>query len=172
MKFKFNFSIGIFIILILFVFCISCAHREDVKVNCDSTEVILSTSEHDLAFGIQYIYKDTDLIILLKRGHEELDDSILFQKKILEPSLLSSIRKISIDSLNPLYENPCIVGGTEIYLIVKKGAKQKLIKLSNYHHPVFGELIELINQNVPSEFKINYDKQELIEKYKDCDLVK
>jgi hypothetical protein len=141
-------------------------------MNCDSTVVIISTSDHDLAFGIQYIIKDNNLIVLLKGGHAEKDDSILFQKKLLENPLLIRVQSMNIDSLKPIYENPCIVGGTEIFLIVKKGSKQKLIKLSNYHHPLFGELIELINDYVPSEYKISYNKEELIEKYKDCELLK
>ena len=134
-------------------------------------EIKLYDHNYSLAYSLQYILNEEGFEIFKLGGLEGEKHELIYKKSLSNEGKKqtgSFIERFSMDSLQTNYVNPCIQDGNQKTLFVKIGDKQKQIHISNYYRKDVGELIELLNSNVPKEFETNYDKEELQKLMKDC----
>jgi hypothetical protein len=134
-------------------------------------EIKLYDHNYSLAYSLQYILNEESLEIFRLGGLEGEKGEFIYKKSLSNDEKNktgSFIEGFSMDSLQTNYVNRCIQDGNQKTLLVKIGDKQKQIHVSNYYRKDVGELIELLNSNIPKEFEINYDKEELQKLMKDC----
>lgn len=168
-----------FIILLLFVNC-SNKKSETEIIESESSlstekktklpfELTINEFNESQNYFIRYILTKDKLSLTKGSEMRRKNDTIIyantnFQKDRIEPFL-----KIEIDSLTGYYANVCISGGDIKSFTIKNNDKSKTIRLDNYYHKDLSPAIELINEIVPEKYKLNYNKNKLINDIIECD---
>jgi len=135
----------------------------------DQFELVFYNYDYAMAFSKKYVLTEKDLSVVFRGEIEgEKDSTIYFTK--LDPSKdLKRLSKIDFINLENEYRNDCVDDGYQMSLVFTKDSIRKSIHLSNYHQEDIGNAIQLINNLVPEDHKIYYDKEELIESMKNCE---
>jgi hypothetical protein len=166
--------------LLLFVSCTNekqPSQRISPPVEITPFEFSVIDYNYSLAYNIRYILTEKALMILYGDEFERDEGRFtLIEKRnnvlldaILSPAEdLLKLSQINIDILKASYSNDCVKDGMQSGVKFKKGSKEKRVKISNYHQPEIGHAIEIINNIVPKEYRIHYDKKSLIEMMERC----
>ncbi|MFL5764596.1 MAG: hypothetical protein ACJ77K_11695 [Bacteroidia bacterium] len=146
----------------------SAARKAPDNMNVKPFVFVVKNSDYSMAYSLQYILSDKELRIIFSGELEGEHDSTLFQKDMEPSEELSKLSNVNIDSLKELYQNPCVMDGSQIIVQLIKDGKEKTVQLSNYYQPDIGRAIELINSLTPKKYKIWYDKDELLKEQENC----
>lgn len=104
--------------------------------------------------------------------NRSLGDSIsktLYSKTLSKTSrLLTSIKKIRLDSLKNFYFNQCVMitSGDEYYLDFTNDLLTKKIHLHHYYLEQIDEIVKLLNNNLPKKHRFSYVSRDIEQ---DCD---
>lgn len=131
-------------------------------------EIVVYDSDYSMAITYQYVLTNNAVKIVHKAELVGEKDSVLFQAKFNPDTVLKVVSCINIDSLKERYTNICVNDGSQITVVISKGGSTKSVHLSNYYRADIAAIIQLINTVVPEEYYIWYDKDDLIERMKNC----
>ncbi|WP_430966673.1 hypothetical protein [Spongiimicrobium sp. 2-473A-2-J] len=165
------------LLVIVIISLISCgrdkkqANASTAEKEIEPFELTVTNFDYSLAYGIAYRITHKDLRIIFKGELEGEKDTTLYESRLKKSAPLKNVGKIEFDKLNDRYLNPCIADGSQINVRFQKGENIKSVHLSNYYQEDIGKVIYLINQLVPSKYQIHYDKKELHEDLKKCQLM-
>ncbi|TAH24789.1 MAG: hypothetical protein EAZ07_08725 [Cytophagales bacterium] len=171
--------------ILSFLSLASCGQVEnkpaDSTISSDNSEIKLipfeltvEEADYSMSHTLIYVLTEKDLKIIsrsdfnivgMQKG-ENMDTVIEMELK--PNAVLQKLSNINLDSLEDGYFNHCIMDGSQITVQQTKGNKSKRIHLSNFYQADIGLLVELINSLTPKEYKIWYDKKELIERLRLC----
>jgi hypothetical protein len=99
------------------------------------------------------------------------DDKVVFEQKLdslEEIGLYKIADAITNDTLKSQYTNLCIIDGTILHFHFEWADKNKATTLSNYYLDKMKPFVDFVNKNVPTKYKIYYDKVGLEKLMKDC----
>ena len=137
-------------------------------------ELTVQDADYSMSNTFIYILTEKNLTIIsrndinivgIKKGRN-IDTVLKMNLKLNDT--LKKLSNTNLDSLEEDYFNHCIVDGSQITVRLKKGNKKKEVHLSNYYQADIGLTIELINSLTPKEYKIWYNKKELLERMRIC----
>ena len=86
-----------------------------------------------------------------------------FRTDSIDRDVIEAFEKVNIHDLEERYINPRIKDGLRIHLYLSKQNTSKSILLQNYYQKDLNPVIDMINETVPSEHKLLYNKEWLIE---------
>ncbi len=155
-------TVGLILWFVLFI-TISCNNKP-----IEPFELSVADYNYSLAYSVLYKISDEKLTITFRGELENEKDSILYSTSELPKRKIQQLSSINIDSLNVLYSNVCIRDGDIKSFRFTKNGKSKLVSLQNYYHAELSPAIEIINGIVPEKYKMHFDKDNLIEKMKNC----
>jgi len=112
-----------------------------------------------------YLLTGDNLKVITKK-HTKGQGSVIFKADLNEKE--SEIFRLNFQDLEELYENKCIFDGNQFIIQIKYIDKIKTIQFRNFYLKEADIIIQLINQKVPKQHMIWYDKTELIQELKDC----
>ena len=156
-------AIGLITSIVL-IFTISCNDKP-----IQPFKLSVADYNYSLAYSVLYDLTNEKLTITFRDELENKNDSILYSTSDLPKKQLKKISEINIDNLKTDYRNDCIDDGDIKSFSFKKDTTAKTIHLSNYYHPELSPAIELINEIVPKKYKMNYNKNDLIQEMKNCE---
>jgi hypothetical protein len=131
-------------------------------------ELTIVDYNYSLAYAVLYKITNKDLTVSFRGELENEKVKTLFTTTELSKRSIRKLSNINIDSLSVLYSTACIRDGNIKSIRFTKKGKSKLVQLENYYHAELGSAIELINGIVPEKYKINFNKNKLIEKMEKC----
>lgn len=131
-------------------------------------EVKFVNSDFSMGYSMLFVLNEKELRIISKDDEIGKSDSLLFYKKLNQSDTLQEISNINLGNLKDYYYNECIKDGLQMSIALKKGNIQKTIRISNYYQEDIGKVIYLVNSLIPSQYRIWYDKEKLLEDYKRC----
>ena len=85
----------------------------------------------------------------------------------LKQKIIEFFTENSVESFKESYYNKNVKDGTVVSFVLKVNDTKKEIFVSNYYIKEFGELVKIINKNIPPDYKISYTENccnETIEK--------
>lgn len=139
-------------------FCSSAAIAQDST----SFRLILITFNH-----AEQIYKGSTTYLLtsssIKVTNTPFLDSnkskLVYYNKFSKPGeVVETINKLTIDSLQEVYYNYCIMptSGNEYILEYLSHSKSKQITLHHYYLKQLHDIVEVINSHLPRKYQIQY----------------
>jgi len=148
--------------------CIKAQTNIDKKFDIKPFTASILNSFYAEAYSIQIVLTDKNLKIIFKSDLVGIKDTTVFTKTLQPTDTLQQISEIDISKLKDYYENLCIEDGSQITVIIDKDNTTKTVHVSNYYQEDIGKIIYLVNSLVPKEYKVWYDKEELVAEYKRC----
>jgi hypothetical protein len=149
--------------LFLFIMLVGCT--QDCK---DNYELTIINYDYSMAYSLKYKMTNDNFNIVFSGELEGEQDSVIYSQKLESRRLIKKLSKLNLESLKENYENPCVLDGTQISIILKRNDENKVIHISNYYKKEIAQSIKLINELVPVQYLINYNKDVLIQYMKDC----
>ena len=107
----------------------------------------------------KYVITEKDIKIIGRSGNVGQKDSTLFYKTLSPTDILKEISVIDLDSLKGEYRNRSVKDGKNLGIILKKQNKEKTVFIYHQYQVTIGELVELVNYLIPSNYKIIYKKE-------------
>jgi hypothetical protein len=91
-------------------------------------------------------------------------------KNVNYSDTLQSISEMDISKLNNYYSNACVDDGISITIQYRRNGYYKKVIVDNYYQNDISKIIEFVNSLIPKDYKIWYDKNELISEYEKCNI--
>jgi hypothetical protein len=132
------------------------------KYNISPFELEVIDANFSEAYSHTIIITSKELRVVFKSGEVGEHDSLLFLKSLSPSDTLQQISNINLNGLKKIYENICVADGSQIVIISKKNEKTKSVQLSNYYREDIAKIIYLVNDLLPEQYKVFYDKKELL----------
>jgi hypothetical protein len=158
------------IIILTIASLASCEKTKNKKesIVLNSFELIVTDFDYSMGYGLQYVLNNEKLKIVMKSDLEGEKDTTMYSANLKPSQVILTLSELNIDGLKEHYKNQCIDDGSQISVLFEKNQKVKSVHLSNYYHINIAPAIELINDLVPKEYKIWYDRKSLLEDQKKC----
>jgi hypothetical protein len=162
--------LSMMMVLVLF----SCSEKQETidKPHMPQLNPFVMTiisSDYSMAYGLEYVVTERDLKIVLKGGLVGETDSTIYSVNLQQNEVPIILSSLNLDSLNEHYHNPCIADGSQIWVELKKDNKVKSVHVSNYYQKEIGIAVEYVNEIIPEEYAIWYDKAKLLKDQKRCE---
>lgn len=148
--------------IMLFVLTIGLfALGQDPKTKETRSKFSLSISTYNHAeqmfSGVTTYYLTDSLLSIRKSSMWSNMDTLLFSKKI-DPRSVGQIKDISLDKLNNLYFNYCIMAtsGNEYFIPKTVDTITQKISLHHYYEPQIEKLFEQFNKHIPDKLIHDY----------------
>jgi|GEM_PF-6955278 len=142
--------------------------NEDIHHASAPFKIIIFDTDY-LRFSTRLYILTRDSIKVIFRSHlAGVKDELLFQNEIKYGQGLKSALLLGMDALKEIYLNQCIISDSWIKVDICKEDTIKSIYLYDYYRPEIAAVIEFVNSIIPHDFKIGYDKKELMEEMKKC----
>ena len=117
-----------------------------------------------------YVYNLSESkLIISELGKDDVQDSIVFSSTNLPQKKVNKLSNIDLESLGVFYSNPCAEReDVKVFRFTKNGTTKQIL-LRSYYHKDLSVAVELINELVPSEYRIIYNKNSLLDSQRKCD---
>ena len=122
-------------------------------------EMTLYDSDYSLAYSRIYTLEADSLHILFKSGIVGESDDVVYEGKLSEEEQKTIARffnNFPIEKLESEYIKANVDDGDQKLFIFKIGTTEKKIHVSNYYKDEIADLVGLLNELVPIEYKIKY----------------
>lgn len=171
-------SYKIFIYLSFLILNLSCEDESSKNTSKSNLELNISVFDKPMNSIINYSLKnklfeirDTCYICFdLKHSYgrnKPLAQISVDSKKYLE--IRNKLDKVQIDNnLKSIYFNECLIDGLEFQFELIINEKKSETFIQNYYHPGIDKVLALVNSLTPEEYKIEYNSEELIREYEEC----
>jgi hypothetical protein len=150
------------------LFCFLNTTKGQTNDNIRPFEVSISNADYSMAYSLLTILTHKEIRVIFQGGLQGEKDSLVFSKLLQPSDTVRQISAINLRKLKAYYSNQCINDGSQVTITLKKGGETKTVHVSNYYQEDIGKIIYLMNTLVPEKYKVWYDKEQLIAKYKKC----
>ena len=158
----------------IFLILISCQPEPQLT---ESFELKIEHFVYNPEYRTEYFLTEDAIIV---NRHWPKTDTIIFAKKLKANDSLTTISKMYLSKFDKKYlkfkslfmknhySNPCILDGLQLRMTLTKQDSVQKIGISNFYLPEFGLPISFINRMIPSDLRIPFDKEKLIEDLENC----
>ena len=155
------------IISALIVGIVSCSPSIEKKDNSRESNMeipyalTLYDSDFSMSLTIVYVLNGDSLQVKRISGIESESETVLLTRELTDDErykFAMFLRMFPLDQLQENYENPNVDDGDQKLFVFKRGEIEKQVNCSNFYQNDLALLINELNDLLPNELKITYER--------------
>lgn len=153
---------------------LSCTTSINEDVDFD-----LYISRMNVPQNLNTSYELTDTKLVVKNssrysfiGEKDPKKEVVFEYNLKDADkifILNQARKLDLLRLDSIYYNHCITDGLELHIAVVDNGVEYNTDVYNFYDPQVSKLVGIMNEVLPKDYQIWYNKESLEERMKDCE---
>jgi hypothetical protein len=139
----------------------------DVDTDKPDYDIYFKVYHHAEHMAYTYSIKD-DKLTVVSQGFLSDDEDELLLNIGIDSNFILKIQKLKLEELENNYYNKCILptSGADYLIDIKDGERVKRIHLHHYYKEEVAKLADLINNEIPGEYEINYLDKDTVQNCK------